>query len=66
MWNPYCHLKKTAGLLKKLIDSYELMVNNDIDYSTQASSQGLVSIIDLALGSSKLGPLYIKKISEKY
>ena len=66
MWNPHCHTKKNAGPLEELIDSYELIVNNDPDYATRPSSQGSVSIIDLALTSPSLGPLCIWEIPKEY
>ena len=59
IWNLNCHIEKNARPLKELIDNYELIVNNDPDYATCPSSQGTVSIIDLALSSPKLGPLCI-------
>ena len=59
VWNPHCHLKKNAGPLEELIDSYELIVNNDPDYATCPSSRGQLSIIDLALTSLELSQLLI-------
>lgn len=32
MWNPHCQTRKNAGPLEELIESYELIVNNDSDY----------------------------------
>ena len=65
VWNPYCHRRKNAGPLEELIDSYELIVNNDPDYATRPSSQGSLSIIDLALTSPELGPLSVGEIPEE-
>lgn len=66
MWNPHCHTRKNAGPLEELIDNYEFIVNNDPDYATHLSSQGSVSIIDLALTSPSLGPLCIWEIPREY
>ena len=66
IWNPHCQIKKNAGLLKELTNSYKLIVNKDSDYATYCSSQGTVSIIDLSLSSSKLRPLCIWKILKEY
>lgn len=41
-------------------------MNNDPDYATRPSSQGMISIIDLALSSAELGPLCIWEIPEEY
>lgn len=59
MWNPNCQTRKNAGPLVELIESYELIINNDPDYATRLASQRGVSIIDLALSSPELGPLYL-------
>lgn len=45
--------------------SYELIVNNNTDFLTHPSSQG-ISIIDLALTSSKFGPFWVLETPEKY
>lgn len=57
MWNPHCQIRKNAGPLEELIESYELIVNNDLDYATRPANQGPISIIDFALSSSQLGSL---------
>lgn len=58
IWNPHCHQRKNAGPLEDFIDSYDWIVNNDPDYyATRPSSQGQLSIIDLALTSPELGQL---------
>lgn len=64
MWNPHCQRRNNAGPLEQLIDSYELIVNNDPDYATRPSSQGSLSIIDLALISPELGPLRLWEIQK--
>lgn len=51
--------KKNDKLLEEFIDNYEWIINNFLDYANSLSSQSTVSIIDLALSSSELGPLYI-------
>lgn len=66
MWNPHCHLRKNAGPLEELIDSYKLIVNNDPDHATRPSSHGAVSIIDWALSSPEFGSLRVWKIPEEY
>lgn len=65
MWNPHCHKRQNAGPLETLIETYELLVNNDPDYATRLSSGG-ISIIDLALTSPQLGPLRVWEIPEEY
>ena len=65
MWNPHCRQKANAGPLEELIESYELMVNNDTDFPTRPSSPG-ISIIDLALTSPELGLLRVWEIPEEY
>ena len=64
-WNPHCRQKGNAAPLEDLIDSYELIVNNDTDFPTRSSSPGM-SIIDLALTSPELGPLRVWEIPEEY
>lgn len=65
MWNPHCHKRQNAGPLETLIETYELFVNNDLDYATRPSSGG-ISIVDLALTSPQLGPLRVWEIPEEY
>ena len=65
MWNSHCRQSKNANPLKELIESFELVVNNDIDFPTRPSSQG-ISIIDLAITSLELGVLQFWEISEEY
>ena len=65
MWNPHCQRKINAGPLEELIESYELIVNNDTEFPTRPSSPG-ISIINLALTSLDLGPLRVWEIPEKY
>ena len=65
MWNPHCRQNVNAGPLEELIESYELIVNNDTDFPTRPSSPG-ISIIDLALSSPGLGPLRVWEIPEEY
>lgn len=65
MWNPHCHRRQNAGPLETLIETYELLINNDPDYATRPSSGG-ISIIDLSLTSPELGPLRVWEIPEEY
>lgn len=65
MWNLHCHQKQNARSLETLIETYELLINNDSDYTTRPSSAE-ISIINLALTSLELGPLHIWEIPEKY
>lgn len=48
-----------------LIETYELLINNDPDYATRPSSVG-ISIIDLALSSPELGPVRVWEIPEEH
>lgn len=59
MWNPHSNMVSNASLLEKLIESYELIINNDHDFITCPSNQDIVFIINLALNSAKLGLLYL-------
>lgn len=34
IWNLHCHIRKNVGPLEELIDSNELLVNNNFDYAT--------------------------------
>ena len=65
MWNPHCRQKQNAGPLEQLIESYELIVNNDTDFATRPTTRGLL-IIDLALTNSELGPLRSWEIPDEY
>ena len=65
VWNPYCRQNVNAGPLEELIESFELILNNNTDFPTRSSSRG-ISIIDLALTSPALGPLRIWEIPEDY
>ena len=47
IWNPHYRQNINVGPLEELIESYELIVNNDTDFPTRSSSLG-ISIIDLA------------------
>ena len=65
IWNPHYRQNINARPLEEIIESYELIVNNNIDFPTRPSSPG-ISIIDLALTGPDLGPLRIWVIPEKY
>ena len=65
VWNPHCHQRQNAGPLEELIETYELLVNNDTDFPTRPGSQG-ISIIDLALTSQGLGLLRVWEIPKEY
>ena len=58
MWNPHCHQNVHDGPLEELIESYEIIVNNNTDFSTRLSSPGIL-IIDLALTSPDLSLLQV-------
>lgn len=59
-------MNKNARLLEKLYDNYELIVNNDPNYTICLSSQRQLTIIDLKPNSLKVGQLFVYKIFEKY
>ena len=65
IWNPHCHQRQNAGPLEELIETYELLVNNNTDFPTRPGSRGM-SIIDLALTSPGLGLLRVGEIPEEY
>ena len=54
MWNSHCHQKQNASPLEDLIDTYELIINNDTDFSTRPLSRRFL-IIDFALTNSEWG-----------
>lgn len=56
IWNPHCCQRQNAGPLEELIERYELIVNNYLDFPIRSASRR-ISIIDLALTSSVLGLL---------
>lgn len=51
--------KKNTSSLEELINSYKLIVNNNLDYAIRSSSQQSLFIIDLALTSLELEPLSV-------
>ncbi len=65
MWNPHCRQNVNAGPLEELIESYELIFNNDTEFPMRPSSLG-ISIINLALTSPDLGSLRMWEIPEEY
>ena len=65
VWNPHCHRKQNASVLEELIDQFGLLINNEPGRSTRPISQG-ISVIDLALSTSELGPLTLWEIPEDY
>ncbi len=64
MWNPHCRQKQNAGLLEEIIETYDLIVNNDTDFPTRPASRG-ISIIDLALISPDLNLVQVWEIPEE-
>lgn len=64
-WNPYYIRQQNARLLKKLIDKYELIINNNTDFSTCPQSSRM-SIINLVLIIVSLELLMLWEIPEKY
>lgn len=64
IWNPHCRQKPNASSLEELIETYDLLVNNNTDFSTRSRSQEFL-IIDLALTNPNLGILRVWKIPEK-
>ena len=58
IWNPHCSQRQNAGPLEELIETYELLVNNNTDFPTRPGSRG-ISIIDLALTNPDLGLLWV-------
>ena len=75
-WNALSLQKKDAEPLERLIDRYNLFVNNDLDrpmrpYKTSVSRDGIrggkepsTSIIDLTISNPALGPLVSWEIEE--
>ncbi|KAL2004467.1 hypothetical protein VTN00DRAFT_3496 [Thermoascus crustaceus] len=57
LWNPQAGARTNAGPLEALIDAYNLHINNALDIPTRPKSTPGVSIIDLSLTTSELGPL---------
>lgn len=65
MGNSHCQQNINTKPLKKLIESYELIINNDTKFPIHLSNPGM-SIIDLALTRSNLDSLQVWEILEKY
>ena len=42
IWNPHCHQRQNAGPLEELIETYELLVNNNTDFPTRPGSRGIL------------------------
>ena len=51
--------------MEELIETHEILVNNDTDFPTRPGSRE-ISIIDLALTSPDLGLLRVWEIPEEY
>lgn len=49
--NFYWLIKKNVKLLKKLINSYKLLINKNFDYSICLLDQSIIFIINLAFNS---------------
>ena len=64
-WNSHCRQRYNAGPLEELIKTYDLLVNNNSDFSTQLRSQEF-SIINLALTNLDLGIFRVWEIPEEY
>lgn len=65
IWNPYCHRKQNAIVLEKLIDRFDLLINNKPGHATRVSIY-IILIIDLALLIAEFGLLTLWEIFEKY
>ena len=65
LYNFNYHQRQNAGSLKELIETYKLLVSNNIDFSIRPGSLRR-SIIDLALTSLGLGVLYVWEIPKEY
>ena len=64
-WNPHCRQRQNAGPMEELIETYDLLVNNNTDFPTRPGSRQF-SIIDLALTNPDLGILRVWEIPEEY
>ena len=65
VWNSHCYRKQNVIIFKEIIEQFGLFINNKPGRAIRFSSRD-VSIIDLALLLSQVGPLTLQKISEKY
>ncbi len=65
LWKPHCQRRQNAAILEDFIDQFALIINNEPGRSTRPASQG-VSVIDLALSTTELGPLTLWEIPEDY
>lgn len=65
MWNLHHWQNVNSRSLEELVKSYELIVNNNTNFSICLLSQR-ISIIDLALTSPGLDPLKVWEILEEY
>lgn len=56
VWNSYCHKRENTTIFEEIIKQFRLFINNKPTRATRPSTKD-VSIIDLALLSTQLGPL---------
>lgn len=54
---PYCQTRKNVKPFQELIEIYELIVNNDTNYTIHLVSQKKTCFIDFVPSSSELRPL---------
>lgn len=59
-------MTSNARSLEKVLENYELIINNDYHFAIYLSNQDEISIINFALNSPKLGLLCLWEIFEKY
>lgn len=53
------NIGKNVRLLKKLVQSYKLIINNDSNFAIYLLSQSIVFIIYLGLGNLELSLLFL-------
>ena len=64
LWNPFIIQRKEAGLLKKIIEDFDLILNNEQGAITRPGNKNKGTIIDLTFTTTELGPLDLWAIDE--
>jgi hypothetical protein len=64
LWDPFIKQRKDAGLLEKIIEDFDLILNNEQGAITRPGKKNKGSIIDLTFTTIELGPLDLWAIDE--
>jgi hypothetical protein len=64
LWDPFIKQRKEAGLLEKIIEDFDLILNNEQGAIIRLGKKTKGSIIDLTFTTIELGPLDLWVIDE--